>query len=34
MILEPFEVDEPVQFAGKSQSMRERFLQNRAHPAL
>jgi hypothetical protein len=32
VILEPFEVDEQVQFAGRSHYIRERFLQNRSRP--
>jgi hypothetical protein len=28
MILEPFEVNEPMQFAGKAYEIKERFLQN------
>ncbi|GHT60080.1 hypothetical protein FACS1894109_17170 [Spirochaetia bacterium] len=33
VILEPFEVDDPVQFAGKAQGLRERFLRLRAAKA-
>ena len=29
VLLEPFEVNEPVQFAGKARDLRERFLENR-----
>jgi inorganic pyrophosphatase len=34
VILEPFEVDDPVQFAGKAREIRERFLENRPRAAL
>lgn len=33
VILEPFEVDDPVQFAGKARELRERFLRLRAAKA-
>jgi hypothetical protein len=32
VLMEPFEVDEPVQFAGKAREFRERFIQHRASP--
>ena len=32
VLMEPFEVDEPVQFASKAREFRERFLQHRAAP--
>ena len=34
VILEPFEVNDPVQFAGKVREIRERFLQNRPQAGL
>jgi hypothetical protein len=34
MILEPFEVNDPVQFAGKARNLKERFLENRHHAGL
>ncbi|MDR1318237.1 MAG: hypothetical protein LBJ90_01315 [Treponema sp.] len=34
MILEPFEVDDPVQSAGKPQEVREGFIQGRFRPGL
>ena len=34
VILEPFEVNEPMQFAGKSVEIKERFLQNFSHAGL
>jgi hypothetical protein len=34
MILEPFEVNEPIQFAGKSREIKERFLQNFSHAGI
>jgi hypothetical protein len=34
VILEPFEVNDPVQFAGKVRDLRERFLENRPRAGL
>jgi hypothetical protein len=34
MLLEPFEVGEPVQFTGKSHEIREGFIQSRFRPGL
>jgi hypothetical protein len=34
VILEPFEVNDPVQFANKARDIRERFLQNRPQAGL
>lgn len=34
VILEPFEVNDPVQFTGKVREIRERFLQNRPQAGL
>ena len=34
VILEPFEVNDPVQFTGKVREIRERFLQNRPRAGL
>jgi hypothetical protein len=34
VILEPFEVNDPAQFAGKVREIRERFLQNRPRAGL
>ncbi|HCC36415.1 MAG TPA: hypothetical protein DEQ14_01675 [Treponema sp.] len=34
MILEPFEVDDPVHFAGRAGAIQERFLKNSARPGV